>query len=511
MSIVKVAKPLSSTTVYDRGFTRATVKKFTFVVAVVAISGVALAVRITVPDNPDVNVDEIEYVNIARHLAAGEGYVSSLKSHVLNAEPVIRYAWGERLPGLPIILTFGLTLGGDNGMKVVIAALSITLLLIYLLCFSTDFSPRIALVASTGLILSPNLVLVNAGFYSENLYLPLIVGAVFLLAHEKVRAIAVITGALFGLAALTRPEAVPLFLVSLFLRPRGVGWSGALYSCLGFATVYAPYGYIVYLHTGNALNNFYAWHLVTLDAGGHAVSLGALEPPAPLTFITGHVPGIITGVTRNLYNNVKELAGYKFLSVLAPFAFFSKPTRPQRRYLVVAAFLFLWFSANWSTMDLRRFMVVPYLFIFPFALMGLENVLAKFTTLKARFATAVTIILFGTVVFLYGAAYYANFYQPQDNPVYAVPGYEAAVEFLKGRAKPGEAVMAREAWELNWKTGVPVAVLPIDADFNEAAAWGRKIGVRYLLAGPKDLRSSDETVARFGEWRIYDLADVGPR
>lgn len=505
MGVVKIAESLSLTTVYDRVFSRAKVKKFAFIAAVVAISGAALAVRIVVPEHSP-NDDAVEYVNIARHLAARDGYVISLKWHCYNSKPVVRPAWGERLPGNPFMLATGLALGGDIGMKAGFAAVSVALIILFIYCVSKDFSPRVALWASILLVFSPNLIANAADYMSEVLFLPLILAGVFFVGREKKPLEALITGGIFGVAMLTRYEAGALFLVSFFLRPRHTRLAGVFYSCIGFAAVIGPYSYINYTHNGSPLYTLHFGKTWGADAAAYSRSLAALKAPTTLAFVPEHLPAIATNVLRNFYNYVKELTGYKFLSLLSPFVLFAAPSRRQARYLVVAALVFVFYGFSWSAMNLQRFMLLPYLFLLPFALVGFENVLAKFFGKKRRFATAAKIVVFGTVVFLYGAAYYANVYHREDNPVYAVPGYAAAVEFLEGKVNAGEGVMARDAWELNWKTGIPAAVLPIDADYDEAAAWGREIGVRYILAGRDEVPTEQMPAATFGYWRIFDLS-----
>jgi 4-amino-4-deoxy-L-arabinose transferase-like glycosyltransferase len=502
--VVRAGERLVSFGRYERLLNRFVTRRAALYAAVFGLCSAAFIARVALPTR-SLNDDAVEYINVARHIAAGEGYLTSLKWHCFDSRPVVRPAWGERLPGGPVTLSAGLALAGTGGMKAVTAAISVGLIVLFTVFVAKDFSPKLTAAAALLLALNPNLAANAADFMSEVTFLPLVLAAMFLLGREKRGYGALATGALFGAAALTRYEGVLLFAVSFFFRPPGTRIRGALLSSAGFVAVMSPYWYVNYVHNGSPFYSLHFSQTWGADSAAYSRSLAALNAPTTPAFALGHLPDIVHNVLRNFYNYARELAGYKFLSLFAPFVLFAAPSPGQRKYLFAAGLVFLFYGFSWSAMNLERFMFVPYLFLLPFALTGFDNVLDKVWPTRTGVARAAKAVVCGAVLFLYAAGYYADVYREETNPVHEVPGYAAAVDFLSTRAGPGAAVMARDAWELNWTSGLPAAVLPYDADFEEAAAWGREIGVRYILAGPDEVPTTRKPAATFGDWRVYDL------
>ena len=168
--------------------------------------------------------DAVEYLNIARHLTAGEGFVSSLKFHYLDSYPVVHQAIIDRPLGWPIFLSLLLRLNPDPAFSqaVILFLGAANSALIYLL-FRRYLPQRSAFLGGVLYALNPNLLITNRLLLAEPLawFLALLGLNLFLALKLKPMMVA---AALLALAYLTRPELLFLILaLTIYLiiaRPR---------------------------------------------------------------------------------------------------------------------------------------------------------------------------------------------------------------------------------------------------------------------------------------------------
>jgi hypothetical protein len=117
-------------------------------------------------------------------------------------------AW--RAPGYPLFLAAGMVVSRAGMwlslLNVVVSCAAIPLTW----CFARrlGFGERVALLAAVMVAVSPTLVLWSAVLGSENLQLPLVLGAWVLTSRVTRVAPAALAGVLFGLAILVRPESL---------------------------------------------------------------------------------------------------------------------------------------------------------------------------------------------------------------------------------------------------------------------------------------------------------------
>jgi 4-amino-4-deoxy-L-arabinose transferase-like glycosyltransferase len=165
----------------------------------------ALALRVLlVVATPDYQpfADAVDYADHARSIAAGHGYPPTLIATPGSPSAL-------RPPVYPLLLGGAFALDGRDGGRILGALLgTLTVLLVYLLARELS-DRRVARVAAGLAALFPPLVMLGAGFLSEQAFLPLELGALLaaIAFRRSPRALrwALLAGALCGLAALTRP------------------------------------------------------------------------------------------------------------------------------------------------------------------------------------------------------------------------------------------------------------------------------------------------------------------
>lgn len=173
-----------------------------------AILGVALLLRLAIVFvGPDLELigDAGDYDRHAASIAAGDGYPDTVL-----AEPGSPTAL--RPPGYPFWLGSIYALSGDSvdAARVAGALLGTLTVLLVLLIAGRLWDRRTALIAGGLTAAAPALVYVNGSLVSEQIFLPLTLGAVLvtLLAREaegrRLLMLAALAGALCGVAALTR-------------------------------------------------------------------------------------------------------------------------------------------------------------------------------------------------------------------------------------------------------------------------------------------------------------------
>jgi 4-amino-4-deoxy-L-arabinose transferase-like glycosyltransferase len=214
--------------------------------AAIVAAGVAIRVVQTLlvaPWPPGFFNDEAYYQAMAELIARGEGFVRP--GEFLGEGISIPTA--ERPPLYPIALA-GLVeigAGGEDPMRLLGALSGGATIAILGLLGRQLAGDRAGLVAAGLAAVYPTLIAADGALMTESLY-GMFAAAALLLAQrlldEPSAGRAALLGAVIGLGALTRGEALillPLLLVPLLRRPRGL--KAAAVACLAFVVVVAPW------------------------------------------------------------------------------------------------------------------------------------------------------------------------------------------------------------------------------------------------------------------------------
>ena len=197
--------------------------------AAVAVGGLAVRVAAAFGARDHlVQGDAMVFHQVAQHLADGDGFMQAFR-----AEPT-----AEHPPGWEVVLAAADLLGGNGyfSHRLLGAAIgTVTVVLIGLLGRRVG-GPAVGLVAAAIAAVYPMLWAADVSMMSETLYGALLVAALLAATTRRF----VLLGALLGLAALTRGEA--LLLVPLLLVPLSWGrWRATAAGIAAFLVVLAPW------------------------------------------------------------------------------------------------------------------------------------------------------------------------------------------------------------------------------------------------------------------------------
>jgi 4-amino-4-deoxy-L-arabinose transferase-like glycosyltransferase len=163
--------------------------------------------------------DAAQYDALARHLAAGDGYVDTYPQLLLHATAF-------RPPGYPALLSvfyrvFGSSVGLARGLDV---AIGVLVVVVAMLLARRELGHRAALATGLALALAPNLVANDTWVGADPLSLLLILALVRVLRDRRF----LVAGLVTGLLVLVRPSAQPLpLLIGTWIVWRS-GWRRVL-------------------------------------------------------------------------------------------------------------------------------------------------------------------------------------------------------------------------------------------------------------------------------------------
>jgi 4-amino-4-deoxy-L-arabinose transferase-like glycosyltransferase len=218
---------------------------FAFWLAVIVAVGIGLRVAQTLlvaPWPPAIFNDEAYYTTLARLISRGEGFV---RPGEFFGEG-LSVPTAERAPLYPIALAGLAELGVTGGDGRLLGTLTGGGTIVALAFLGRRLAgDRAGLLAAGLAALYPTLVAADGALMTESLY-GLLAALSLLAAYRLLEAPglprALLLGAIAGLAALARAEAVillPLLLIPVVRRPGGL--RAAAFVCLAFAVVLAPW------------------------------------------------------------------------------------------------------------------------------------------------------------------------------------------------------------------------------------------------------------------------------
>jgi 4-amino-4-deoxy-L-arabinose transferase-like glycosyltransferase len=214
-------------------------RRFTTLLVALAVLGLAVRLVYALAFAPELGGDARTYSGLADALAQGQGYVSQFSVFVGAPQPTAQHP-----PLFPLYLAAWDKLGvdGADGLRVASALLGVITIVLIGLLGRRLAGERAGLIAAGIAAVYPQFFVVDGSLISEALYGPL-VALVLLLAYRYVDRprllVAGALGAVVGLAALTRSEALLLLvlLAAPLLLTRGPRRVVALAVCAAAALV----------------------------------------------------------------------------------------------------------------------------------------------------------------------------------------------------------------------------------------------------------------------------------
>jgi hypothetical protein len=475
--------------------------------------------------------DAVAYVNIARNLAHGEGYVSTLKTSYFLPDGVTHCALPDWPPAYPLLAGALMRLGASEvGLQVANALLASLAAGIVFLITRRLFDRPVALLSGVVAAVAVNLFRSGTTAMSDPLGLVFALGAVYaVLRADERRGRLVAAGLLAGLAALTRyPNLIllPAMLAYVLVRERRV--CRAISLLAGFAIVVAPflamkwviYGSPLYSvqmfhyrttafgesawmwksgtetisasdHLGSVWRNasYFAAHLFTTAAGLQFLGVGLAVLLAKKRMLSG------------TYGDWDGMPAHAQSGTDAPADRDSRPSAGRALLLAVAVMSFAVYACTPSLPAAQgvRFMLLTWCLLVPFCAEGM-------VWLARRRETAMKVIAVATclaAVFVGARAYLS----PTADAMELKPLDRTIVRWLNHSVAPGTVVASNNPWLVSYHTGLPACSLPHDLD---AVALRRfvseqNVGVLLVLDSRRESRTT-KAIRASREWfRVVEL------
>ncbi|MFN2432434.1 MAG: hypothetical protein ABR599_06395 [Gemmatimonadota bacterium] len=434
--------------------------------------------------------DVVENLDIIRHLAAGDGFVSTFRTYFFGPEgfpqppqlirpilyPLLVWPLYAAAPGLLGLQLLGFALGALN--------------LLLLHGVLRPWVPRAVALGAPA-------VLAVMWIYGRNhvyalpeplsLTFPLLALWVAAPPQSARRSAPLLLGLLLGLSFLAKPATLALLPVllayDLWCNPAHRRPLPLLAVAAGLLLCWLP---LLRLNLLYGLSPFYA------SAGAQFTVFHPLEmmwdgfdrPPSPpaAEFVARYWRSIAASVVRNYRDNVAlviSTGGLAYLLAIAGPAVLlwrrRGMPRVQAAFLALAVMNFLFYSSKWSPSEERRYLLVSVVFAVPPLLGALHGLLAEAgpRTLRGRvnaygaaLAVVVACYAFQTLydvretVGLWRRGVQLRGGANQD--VEEDPDFRAAVAAARPHLASGDVVTASEPWIWGYLTAQPYVILPSD-------------------------------------------------
>ncbi len=177
--------------------------------------------------------DARQYVDLARSLAAGRGFVASFPGEALHPTAF-------RPPLYPFLLSLPMRLSGPDALwpgRLLAVGIGAALIVVTVAYVRRIAGDRAGLVAGLVVAVAPSLVANDTVTMTESLGLLLMMGVLLSVLEDRF----VLAGTLSGLLMLTRPNAYLVVLVVVVVAVRSAGWRRAAAAFGVSVAVVAPW------------------------------------------------------------------------------------------------------------------------------------------------------------------------------------------------------------------------------------------------------------------------------
>ncbi len=421
--------------------------------------------------------DSFEYLNIARHVARGEGPLLSIKGRLLDQAPVIRSGACCRFLGFPLVAGGVLKIADSPQMvQLFNAVLTSAALALLFLVFDRLFDRRVALLAAILLSFHPQVFFLSIVVLTEPLFLFLI--SLLLLPvvtrREKGGVAYALAGLLLGLAVLVRPTAIillPALVLYMLLVRKERGWPLKLgFLVGGLAAVLLPLLYYSADRLGDLPYSEYR-----------------------LSFANADYAFIARRFFILLFYYLIALALYLF-----PFSLFlpqvvKRAVRvkysPEALFLVLVSLFNLLLHAMLWGQPGPRYMLLSFLLLLPFCLEVLLTTKSQKVVMALIFLPLVPSLLVGPV-FLHALALqktdlvrFVHERVLRGGSIWSNRDLEGFVRWVKASTGENDIIGTFQFHShiVNYYTGRPTITLPLPVDENLLRGFIVRYQVRHII------------------------------
>ena len=469
------------------------------------------------------NADVVEHVDIARRLAAGQGYQLGIKGYFIGAPEVVHNGLEERSPLYPLLGAGLLRLGlGLPAFQVLNAALAAGCVALVCLIGSELFGRRTGLLAGLLAAASPPVLIFMVPPMTEALALCLTLLATWLLVRdlEAPRAASfAAAGVALGLGYLTRPTtgamAAALLLGVLLasrnrralLRPLGV----LLVGLVVFAVLITLYS-LATRGSPSYSGQSYLYAVLDDDEIGEDPYHAPLA--SPLQFVVANHPAVLAATVRNVRAYAARVfLDWRWLLLLLPawpavLLALVRGRYPRAAWpvLLLAAVNFFIYALTWANHQ-PRYQLLTLLLLLPFAVDGLTRLgLARLRlptwpgpTLLHIVVLAIGLIWLQTLVQEYRGQFRYSDEAIESRVDYGVrwtgpPAWvrlrdlRQTVDWINTQTEPGDVLAQHTPWIPTFFTGRPSTRLPHKLDDQSLRRFLTDYRVAYVVLNTDDYR-----------------------
>jgi len=494
--------------------------------------------------------DMVEYVDVARRLVNGEGYVLGIKAYHLGGTAVIHEGFLHRTPLFTLMMAGMLAAGFDlYAVQVVNAGFgAISAALVYAIG-ARLFGRTVGITAGVLAAANPIGLAQQVQIQSDALSTALSLAGIWLLLRATEYGTlrpALLAGVVFGLGYLARPPVavLPLALaLSLPFAAPNMALARRLVAGLlgGLAIVVVPVS-LVSLATLGRLSYSGKGYLYGVVSDADVMENGfASAPLSPIAFITGD-PGRVLGMiwtVFSLYLRSIFLEREWLLPLAAgwPGALLAlaRGRYPWQVWpvLVAAAANFVFYSLTWSSWQ-DRFMLPTVFLLLPFVVDGLLRLLRGTVgavgrrRLSASALARLPVVLLGLVTLgtlaLWSPRFmeqYSGQFRYGERPagVRTTEGLrwtgpprwvndgnlDDVIEWAAERTTPDTVLAHGQPWPFAFFTGRPLVLLPYRLNDAALRRFLIEYRVSYVLHDPRDSQRRE-----YGD-QLRDLESSGVR
>ncbi len=418
--------------------------------------------------------DAIAYANIARHIAAGEGFVSSLKLNYFDSGTVTHCALADWPPLYPLAAGLLMKIGLDGkGLQVANALLCGLAAGLVFLIADRVVGRTSAVVA--GALCAVSLSVFRAGLtaMSDPLGLALALGAVLAGLSAEARARWwFAAGALAGAACLTRyPNGILLPVLCVYALVSGRGrWSAAT-CAVGFAAAVCPvllWKWIVY---GSPVRSVQLFHYTT-ESFQRSSWLCYADTASGYVFSAEAAWRNTRYLATNLF---RTAAGLQLLSVglaVSLWAMRGRAFAGGRGLLTAVAALNFGVYALTPSLPAAqgaRFLLLTCCLLLP---MCSEGLVWLYRRPSAGVRALSMAICAGAV-----AVWVWSYSSPLNTAFELRPMNGETARWIMSRLEPGTVVASNNPWLAYYQTGLPAAALPHNLDAAGLCRFERDFGI----------------------------------
>ncbi|MCC7372017.1 MAG: glycosyltransferase family 39 protein [Chloroflexi bacterium] len=504
--------------------------------------------------------DAVEYLDIARRLAAGQGFLLGVKAFHFGGTDVLHHGLAERPPLFPILVALLLKLGFESVaaqvLNAVLSGLSVTLVA---LIGRQLFGREVGVLAALLTIVTPLVTERMLWPMTEALAIGLSLLATYLMMQRVERPsvrTSGLAGVVLGLAYLTRPTVLSLVgalavtAMMLAARRRDVIRPLLAYAA-GVGLSFVPISAYSIVTRGSL---FYSGqtYLYALYKDPEVMEFGFQKPlPTAAQFISENSALVLRTIGETFSSYAYLLfAEWELMLPLAlgwPMVVWALARREYPRAavvpLVVAVTNFAFYGLTWSTFQ-DRYLLLTMLLLFPFVVDGLRRLrLDRLPLPTPGRATArpgprlglTHLIVVGALVlwtphlirqyrgeFRYGELPVGT--RKDEGLVWTAPprwvrdgDLMRVVNWVNTRTEPLAVLAHAQPWPFTYFTGRPATLLPVNLGPDRLRELLVSYQVDYVLLDGRDrerrryldmledLEPAGVTDVSLGAYRIFDV------